>query len=229
MEYAEKKRLIIEMRASGKKIREIKEALGYKSDCQIIKVCKEAGIGSTWYEQRAETIVSMRQKHMSMREIAEKLGIKQHVVQSVCERYGVGGKMSERLEPYHDIDYGDCVCRYCGEMFHKKTNNQVYCCVDHRRKSIYLQHDIERRKRISFAMVDKDISLPRLYEIDGGVCYICGGQCDWSDFKLINGKRYASKNYPTIDHVVPLSKGGKHEWANIRLAHLSCNASKGNR
>lgn len=32
-----------------------------------------------------------------------------------------------------------------------------------------------------------------------------------------------------MDHVIPLTKGGNHELANVRLAHLRCNVSKGNR
>lgn len=31
----------------------------------------------------------------------------------------------------------------------------------------------------------------------------------------------------TIDHVVPKSKGGKHEWKNIALACAKCNQKKG--
>jgi len=31
---------------------------------------------------------------------------------------------------------------------------------------------------------------------------------------------------PTIDHVIPLSKGGTHEPANVQLAHYYCNSIK---
>lgn len=34
---------------------------------------------------------------------------------------------------------------------------------------------------------------------------------------------------PSIDHIVPLSKGGGHELANVQLAHYQCNLRKGNR
>jgi 5-methylcytosine-specific restriction endonuclease McrA len=32
-----------------------------------------------------------------------------------------------------------------------------------------------------------------------------------------------------MDHVVPLSRGGKTEWTNIVAACNSCNSTKGNR
>jgi 5-methylcytosine-specific restriction endonuclease McrA len=33
----------------------------------------------------------------------------------------------------------------------------------------------------------------------------------------------------SIDHIVPLSLGGHNTKANVQLAHLGCNISKGNR
>ena len=32
--------------------------------------------------------------------------------------------------------------------------------------------------------------------------------------------------YPTVDHIVPLSKGGTHTWNNVQLAHMACNSGK---
>ena len=34
---------------------------------------------------------------------------------------------------------------------------------------------------------------------------------------------------PSVDHIVPLAKGGTHELANLQLAHYRCNLSKNNR
>jgi len=36
----------------------------------------------------------------------------------------------------------------------------------------------------------------------------------------------AGNMYPSIDHVVPLSRGGLHEWGNVKLAHRICNSIK---
>jgi 5-methylcytosine-specific restriction endonuclease McrA len=32
----------------------------------------------------------------------------------------------------------------------------------------------------------------------------------------------------TIDHIIPKSKGGSHEYENLQAAHKRCNGSKGN-
>jgi len=32
----------------------------------------------------------------------------------------------------------------------------------------------------------------------------------------------------SFDHILPLSRGGKHEWANLQLIDFTCNLMKGN-
>ncbi|WP_158070491.1 HNH endonuclease [Streptomyces luteocolor] len=34
---------------------------------------------------------------------------------------------------------------------------------------------------------------------------------------------------PSLDHVIPLSRGGSHRRDNVQLAHLRCNLRKNNR
>jgi 5-methylcytosine-specific restriction endonuclease McrA len=41
--------------------------------------------------------------------------------------------------------------------------------------------------------------------------------------------RHGHPLYLTIDHVIPLSKGGEHSPLNVQAAHATCNYSKGNR
>lgn len=42
----------------------------------------------------------------------------------------------------------------------------------------------------------------------------------------ICGKKICSLDDLTVDHIVPLAKGGKNEIRNCQLAHKSCNAAK---
>jgi 5-methylcytosine-specific restriction endonuclease McrA len=53
------------------------------------------------------------------------------------------------------------------------------------------------------------------------ICQICSVEVDP---RLPRGKYSAS-----LDHIVPLSRGGGHLRSNVQLAHLVCNMRKGNR
>ncbi|MFJ3201006.1 HNH endonuclease [Streptomyces sp. NPDC086989] len=59
-------------------------------------------------------------------------------------------------------------------------------------------------------------------ERDGWRCSLCSHPVDpavtWPDSLS-----------PSLDHRVPLSKGGAHDPSNVFLAHLGCNSSKGDR
>lgn len=113
-------------------------------------------------------------------------------------------------------------CKECGTFY--IGGRGCYCSEECKRKHINRKHDkrLDRAKRI-----DKSISLKKLYKRDKGICWICGGKCDYKDYvKDENGYFIVGANYPSIDHVYPLSKGGNHEWSNVKLAHHYCNTLK---
>lgn len=72
-----------------------------------------------------------------------------------------------------------------------------------------------RRARKLGATVGK-VSLKAILAEHGMVCHICGG--DIPDRSSLH-----------FDHVIPLSKGGRHAADNIRPAHAFCNLSKGDK
>jgi 5-methylcytosine-specific restriction endonuclease McrA len=59
----------------------------------------------------------------------------------------------------------------------------------------------------------------KVFERDGWVCHICGKKMRRS---LIGGHKLG----PTVDHLVPLARGGDHTYANVAAAHMICNATK---
>lgn len=61
-----------------------------------------------------------------------------------------------------------------------------------------------------------------IFERDGWVCQLCGHPVDPS-----LGDRHPMMR--SLDHVIPISKGGNHEPSNVQLAHLVCNMRKGDR
>ena len=58
-----------------------------------------------------------------------------------------------------------------------------------------------------------------IYERDSWVCGICEGAVDAS-------LAHPDPMSASLDHVVPLAKGGTHTWDNLQLAHLRCNVVK---
>ena len=117
-------------------------------------------------------------------------------------------------------------CAECGKL----TARPKYCSEECSRKAGNRLKAINRDMAIRNALVDKDITLQQVYQNDMGFCYLCGQPCDYSDqVTLADGTIVCGDSYPSIEHVIPLSKGGKHAWTNVRLACRKCNSRKGAR
>ena len=113
-------------------------------------------------------------------------------------------------------------CKVCGEWFNTMNPAQQTCSKQCSKRAKYArkQHRIPKAQ-----MIDKDITLEALYRRDSGVCYLCGGRCDWNDRD--KEKNTVGASYPSIDHIIPIARGGLHAWNNVRLAHFKCNQEKG--
>lgn len=59
------------------------------------------------------------------------------------------------------------------------------------------------------------VDLRLVFAKGDGLCGICGLPVEFAKF--------------TVDHVVPMSKGGAHVLANLQPAHFACNSKKGDR
>jgi 5-methylcytosine-specific restriction endonuclease McrA len=59
-----------------------------------------------------------------------------------------------------------------------------------------------------------------LFMMHGWICWLCREPIDP---KVRKPSIWAA----TVDHIVPLSKGGTHTWDNVAPAHAVCNFSKG--
>ena len=111
------------------------------------------------------------------------------------------------------------ICSVCGKPFETFNPQQKTCGGKCSRKRQYARKD----KRIpQEQIVDRDITLEALYRRDSGFCYLCGKKCNWDDKTETN----VGASYPSIDHIIPVSRGGLHSWNNIRLACFYCNAKK---
>lgn len=118
-------------------------------------------------------------------------------------------------------------CEECGTIFATHRGRQVTCSAECSRKRGNRMSSHRKDARIAFdKRIDKDITVHKLYERDGGVCWICGGKCDKEDYTVKNGTIICGNNYPSIDHVIPIVNGGTDAWDNVKLAHRHCNSQR---
>ena len=77
------------------------------------------------------------------------------------------------------------------------------------------------RARLYGCEYDDTVSLKALLIRDNNKCQLCG--C-----KVYRTKEWKA-NQATIEHIIPMSKGGGHTWQNVQLACQSCNSTKSNK
>lgn len=130
-------------------------------------------------------------------------------------------------------------CKVCGKEYTPRQyiestggttySNPGYCskeCRDaHNKRAIAENHkgrqDNHRHRARKFGCeYDPSVTLERLIKRDGLRCALCGEMCDPSD-------EWWGPKYPSIDHIIPMAKGGGHVWDNVQVAHRICNSYKG--
>lgn len=101
----------------------------------------------------------------------------------------------------------------------KKAYNEKYpkSRREHKRRE-------KARKREAFVELFSD---REIFDYDSWVCQWCGRRVDPElKFDPYNENTYMCAS---LDHIFPLSKGGKHSRDNVQLMHLKCNSKKGDR
>lgn len=120
------------------------------------------------------------------------------------------------------FDHGELskICPICGHRFMTYKSKKITCSEKCSRIRTW------RIKDNSGIKIDYDISLEKLAERDDNMCQICGEPVDWEVKQLIRVRYRYGGRYPSIDHIIPKSKGGLHSWDNVQLAHIRCNSRK---
>ena len=116
-------------------------------------------------------------------------------------------------------------CAECGETFLPKfgpaVTRKITCSTECSQKF----HDrLQKQKRRAItAGVHVERVVPQIvFEICDWICQHCGRSLD----PALYGTQ--DRAAPELDHIVPLSLGGKHVYANCQALCKQCNARKGN-
>lgn len=107
-------------------------------------------------------------------------------------------------------------CIVCGEMFRAWSDRALTCSEACRRRYGNMRHDSRLYRN---GLPDWSVTLPRLFVRDGGRCRGCGM------LMTLDGEGN-EEDYPSIDHIIPLARGGLHEWGNVQLMCRKCNWEK---
>ncbi|MDH5099762.1 HNH endonuclease [Lactobacillus kefiranofaciens] len=116
-------------------------------------------------------------------------------------------------------------CKECGRAF-ESTWGKQFCSKTCKKRWTNHLREQKRSKRAKLARkngkYDNSISLEKIYKRDHGICYICGKKLNLDTY-------YNDPLAPTIEHVIPIIKGGTHTWDNVKLACRECNTAKGSK
>ena len=104
----------------------------------------------------------------------------------------------------------------CGECDKMHNNQYSYCSIKCKKKAENRLRELKTRAKIKSAYVEP-VNRVKVFNACNWHCVMCG----------INTPRELmgtiEPNSPTLDHIVPLSKGGKHSYANTQLLCRNCN------
>lgn len=133
-------------------------------------------------------------------------------------RGGIYGKGAYKAYEY--------TCVVCGKTFittQNKDECKTHTCSKNCRNQLAR---IDRNKKFKSLkaknLFDYSVTLGNVYKKFGGICICCNK-------KLSFEENCNSNNYPSIDHIIPLSKGGTHTWDNVQLMCRGCNIAKSNK
>jgi len=104
-------------------------------------------------------------------------------------------------------------------------------CDECKRKSLRKaeQRKATRRRLRTREDFDTEVTLEWTVKTYNNICYLCGETCNDKDYQFVNGVFIVGPTYPSMEHVIPICKGGKHTKQNVKLAHWKCNVEKGTR
>lgn len=133
----------------------------------------------------------------------------------------------------HSCRHSKCVS--CGVAYERTERYQRYCSDECGEEAkLASRREIRRKRRKAFGkhwrkrcralgLPYENVSRSVVFERDRWRCQICGVATP----KHLQGSSH--DRAPTLDHRIPLSRGGPHLYSNVQCACRRCNTLKGNR
>jgi 5-methylcytosine-specific restriction endonuclease McrA len=165
-----------------------------------------------------------------------------HTITKYCSRACFAVSRKKTTRTYVSVGRTwDITCGICGVLF-KSDQYRKYCSSDcsregqrlsslssrkarkeagtFKRKSRGKRYHSSFRKAQKLGVECERVSAKKVFERDGWKCKICGRPTP------VEFRGTIGENAPELDHIVPLSKGGGHTYANTQCLCRSCNWEK---
>lgn len=105
-------------------------------------------------------------------------------------------------------------CRVCGDAIEAEAEFNAKDCMACR--GMYGQQ--KREDRLKDAFIEA-VSRVKVFERDRWTCMLCGKPVSRS-------RKSPHPMAPVVDHIIPVARGGTHEYKNVQCAHHGCNSKK---
>lgn len=120
------------------------------------------------------------------------------------------------------IEHPNAVRKYCSSecvaearKIRKRSNRKNWADYEYRNQS-----STHKRRAVAYGVAYESFDKREIFERDGWICGICDDPVD-------RAMEYPDPMSVSLDHIIPLSKGGSHTPENVQCAHLDCNLRKG--
>lgn len=204
----------------------------YNTDVEVECSCCGRSMTVNTVRAKRDRVITCEQCKSDENELSKLIGSHSNIYYQQCKHcdkqwitkrnqvYKYCSGECRRKDNYKPVIYKK-KCAECSNFFDTTRTRKKFCCVECSNRYKHRADEYRRRiKMIENGEVHWSISIERLLKRDGNKCYICN--------ELMNkGSDYNDDDYPNIEHVKPLSKGGTHTWDNVKLAHRKCNMEKG--
>jgi len=123
-------------------------------------------------------------------------------------------------------------CMFCDEPFDASRSTQRFCSSrcsvadwvqrnPSHYKAMCAKASAKRRARLK-AVPSETFTISEVRAARGDACHLCGEPINFS-------LKWPDPMSPSLDHLVPIARGGGHLLSNAAMAHLTCNIRKGAR
>lgn len=136
------------------------------------------------------------------------------------KQYQYQQSLQERYHARRARPMVEKTCRECGDTFEVNLNagKRQFCSKRCAKRQQRHKHHMKRLARYRAQYVEP-VSLTKLVKQQDGLCSVCFEPLDME----------AAHPHPdslSIEHRIPLSRGGEHSMRNCEAAHLHCNIRK---